>query len=112
MPVPKRFTFDALNAASRRQKIEEEKVEGEPAQSERVASVSSSNFSTPSLDFLKDVTTERVREVFEVVDWRFYITASCICLLNLVTAWDATALSIALPVCSTFDLDVVNTDGL
>jgi hypothetical protein len=34
------------------------------------------------------------------VDWRFYATGVCLALVNLVMAWDATAISIALPVCS------------
>lgn len=33
------------------------------------------------------------------VDWRFYATGICLALVNLVMAWDATAISIALPVC-------------
>lgn len=35
------------------------------------------------------------------VDWRFYATGVCLALVNLVMAWDATAISIALPVCGT-----------
>ncbi|KAL5449959.1 hypothetical protein PMIN07_001607 [Paraphaeosphaeria minitans] len=31
------------------------------------------------------------------VDWRFYATGVCLALVNLVMAWDATAISIALP---------------
>ncbi|KAL1606712.1 hypothetical protein SLS60_004119 [Paraconiothyrium brasiliense] len=31
------------------------------------------------------------------VDWRFYATGICLALVNLVMAWDATAISIALP---------------
>jgi len=31
-------------------------------------------------------------------DWRFYATGICLALVNLVMAWDATAISIALPV--------------
>lgn len=50
----------------------------------------------PSVDLLKEV--EHLKEVVEVVDWRFYATGVCMCLVNLVMAWDATAISIALPV--------------
>lgn len=34
------------------------------------------------------------------VDWRFYATGVCLALVNLALAWDSTAISIALPVCS------------
>lgn len=34
------------------------------------------------------------------VDWRFYATGVCLAVVNLALAWDSTAISIALPVCS------------
>ncbi|KAF2711951.1 MFS general substrate transporter [Pleomassaria siparia CBS 279.74] len=52
--------------------------------------------SVSSIDILKEV--EKVKVVVDVVDWRFYSTGVCICLLNLVAAWDATSLSVVLPI--------------
>lgn len=43
-------------------------------------------------DFLQDV--DRTGSA----DWRFYATGVVLCLVNLMAAWDATTLSIALPV--------------
>jgi hypothetical protein len=34
----------------------------------------------------------------EKLDWRFYVTAVCLLLINLVIAWDVVVISIALPV--------------
>ena len=98
-PVPKRFTFDALDAATRKAGKEngkdgKEKLEGRKSEGRARSGTRSS---TPSVDLLKEV--ERVGSVVSVVDWRFYSTGTCICLLNLLVAWDATSLSIVLPVC-------------
>ncbi|KAF2470723.1 MFS general substrate transporter [Lindgomyces ingoldianus] len=74
-PVPKRFTFDVLDLAARQK-----------------ATRSVTRSTTPTTEILlKEV--DRVRKV----DWRFHITLACICMLNLVAAWDATSLSIILP---------------
>ena len=34
----------------------------------------------------------------KTVDWGYYSTVACLCLLNLMAAWEATTLSVALPV--------------
>jgi hypothetical protein len=95
-PVPKRFTFDALNAESRKAKKEIVK-DDEKKDVGRLRSDSANSVS--SIDLLKEV--EKVKIAVEVVggmDWRFYATGGCLCLLNLVAAWDATSLAIVLPV--------------
>lgn len=91
-PVPKRFTFDALNSASRQARKESEKEEKKDAGRARS---DSTNSVSSNIDLLKEV--EKVKTVVDVVDWRFYSTGLCICLLNLVAAWDATSLAIVLP---------------
>lgn len=93
-PVPKRFTFDALNSASRQARKESEREE---KKDEGRSRSDSTNSVSSNIDLLKEV--EKVKIVVDVVDWRFYSTGLCICLLNLVAAWDATSLAIVLPVC-------------
>jgi hypothetical protein len=45
-------------------------------------------------------TASNLKEsVRNATDWSFYATSGSLCLVNLVIAWDATAVSIALPVC-------------
>jgi hypothetical protein len=46
------------------------------------------------------ISGDLLREVEKVasVDWRFYTTGACLCVVNLVAAWDTTTLPIALPV--------------
>jgi hypothetical protein len=56
----------------------------------------SSNYSSihdPSFDEKDDNRTSSTR-----VEWRFYASFGCLCLVNLVCAIDATILSVALPV--------------
>jgi hypothetical protein len=97
-PVPKRFTFDALNSDSRKAK---KQIEKEEETKDVGRSRSDSANSTSSIDLMKEV--EKVKIVAEVVgdvDWRFYATGGSLCLLNLVAAWDATSLAVVLPVFS------------
>lgn len=106
VPVPKRFTFDALDVEARKARKETTKAKeiGKHARKDSAKSrrsetsksdTSAGSSSRGSVDVLKEV--ERVSSV---VDWRFYLTGACICLLNLVAAWDVTTLSTALPVSS------------
>lgn len=141
-PVPKRFTFDALDAATRKQREESVGRHGRgtsrSASQSRAASKSGTHAraasrsvshargsskgnakhgrgesgsakgdsrgrsrsatgsSTSSIDLLK---VDKVKEVVEVLDWRFLVTSACVFVLNLVSAWVVTALPIALPVC-------------
>ncbi|ORY13563.1 major facilitator superfamily domain-containing protein [Clohesyomyces aquaticus] len=84
-PVPKRFTFDALDYATREQH--------KPTKSP-----------TKSLTRTTTPTTEIIQKEFERVrgvEWKFYLTFLCICILNLMAAWDATSLPIAIPTIAT-----------
>lgn len=117
-PVPQKFHFDALDSEKRRARhaggrldhIAEEKKEGKVHG--RFGSLKSSKTGSKSKideekrDYgsakssieLKEVLIEKSSEGRDAVEWRFYATGICLCLLNLVAAWDATALSLALPV--------------
>lgn len=121
VPVPKRFTFDPQELARLKEAKEKRKDEGKgSAQHAR----SKSEKSTKSLRTVKSVSdvasssrvsVDLLKEVEKVanVDWRFYSTGACICLLNLIAAWDATTLSISLPVTSCPLLaEVLETDTI
>jgi hypothetical protein len=99
-PVPLKFTFDALDAESRRKRHQVGRL-SKPQHGRVSSDVSEKEGKTESarssVDFT-DVAIEKVKGVVDVVEWRFYLTGCCLCLLNLVAALDATALSIALPV--------------
>jgi hypothetical protein len=120
-PVPQKFHFDALDAETRKarhvggrldDKVEK-KVHGRFGSFRSKKSAEKSTEDGERKEFggsakssidLKEVATEKMREVREVVEWRFYATGICLCLLNLVAALDATALSLALPVSPLFQL--------
>jgi hypothetical protein len=99
-PVPHKFIFDALDSESRRLRHQTGRL-GERqhvrAQSEVNVGEGKTESARSSVD-LKEITLEKVKVAVDVVEWRFYLVGCCLCLLNLVAAFDATALSIALPV--------------
>jgi hypothetical protein len=65
-----------------------------------MSSMSSRSLSSvPNIDMTEVVLTVE-DEVRDVVDWRFYVTGVCLCAVNLMAAWEATMLSVALPVSS------------
>jgi hypothetical protein len=116
VPVPKRFTFD-LNLLAQVARASEEQEKVEHARKESIKSRSSGAGSRRegsvsrrmSMDLLKEATAEKMEKVASV-DWQFYATGLCLCLLNLVAAWDATALSLALPVSNISILLLDRTD--
>ncbi|KAF2639122.1 MFS general substrate transporter [Massarina eburnea CBS 473.64] len=46
------------------------------------------------------LTKVEVEECIGDIDWRFYVTAACLLLANIVIAWDVTVISITLPTIS------------
>jgi hypothetical protein len=120
-PVPQRFHFEALDAEARKARHAGGRLDSKAEKKGhgRWGSLKShkNRPENPSLTTIKEDCGEQTKESskssFEskgvktkssepkaVVEWRFYATGICLCLLNLVAAWDATALSLALPVLS------------
>jgi hypothetical protein len=100
-PVPHKFIFDALDSESRRLRHQTGRLGEKPnvrADGEVNEKEGKTESARSSVD-LKEIALEKVKVVIDVVEWRFYMVGCCLCLLNLVAAFDATALSIALPVC-------------
>jgi hypothetical protein len=99
-PVPHKFIFDALDSESRRLRHQTGRL-SEKQNACEDAGVNEKEGKTvserSSVD-IKEIALEKVKGVVDAVEWRFYMTGCCLCLLNLVAAFDATALSIALPV--------------
>lgn len=98
-PVPHKFVFDALDSESRRLRHQTGRL-GETSNLRaggEVIEEGKTESARSSVD-LKEIALEKVKVVVDVVEWRFYMIGCCLCLLNLVAAFDATALSIALPV--------------
>jgi hypothetical protein len=99
VPVPKRFMFNPAELARLKENQKDARKEnGTHARKGSVKSRQSgdgssrSDVHSPSRGLL--VELKRVASA----DWRFYTTGVCLCVMNLVAAWDATAISIALPV--------------
>ena len=129
-PVPKRFTFAALDSEARKQQEIESRAKSTKSSlysqhirngSDSAASTDSDGSrkvawsrATSSVGTLKRASTNLSKEVghlkgsaanlkasvVNAADWSFYATGGSLCLVNLIIAWDATAVSIALPVCS------------
>jgi len=102
-PLPAKFIFPALRDPSRLAHkeitIEKDKVESDE-KNHGGRSRSSSTNSVTSIDVKKEI--QKVKVIVDVLDWRFYSTSACLCLLNLVAAWDATSLAVVLPVRGSF----------
>ncbi|KAH7117092.1 major facilitator superfamily domain-containing protein [Dendryphion nanum] len=105
-PVPKRFTFNITELMER--KIEED---GEGSimtkhtrnDSAGKDSMKSTNTMESTKTVKKAISTEVMKEVDKVVnaDWKYYATGFCMFVINLMVAFDATALPITLPIMST-----------
>jgi hypothetical protein len=129
-PVPKRFTFAALDSEARKVKevagsnkstksttstqhvrggsggsntaSDRDSYGSRKTMSRAASSVGTlkraSTSLTKDLGNLKGTVGNLKATVVEAVDWSFYATGCSLCLVNLVIAWDATAVSVALPV--------------
>jgi hypothetical protein len=108
VPVPNRFTFAPLDASnttaqgqhSRSESSKSAKSLGLGKHSRTVSDKSTFSRLGSEGSAASRISGDLLREVEKVVslDWRFYTTGACLCLVNLVAAWDATSLPIALPV--------------
>jgi hypothetical protein len=114
VPVPNRFTFNALDLAARRQerktpskknvkhvRIGSDKSRKSISSRNRSASTGTSDASSTfrgSMDLLKVELHEVKTTVREFVPWKFWATGVSMAMLNLVVAWDTTKLPVALPV--------------
>ncbi|KAF2190863.1 MFS general substrate transporter [Zopfia rhizophila CBS 207.26] len=80
-PVPNRFTFDALDSRTK-----------ETSGRSRSSTRSSTRSETPTADVLLKELPK-----LKKIDWKSEATFWCLSLLNLVAAWNATSISVALP---------------
>ena len=130
-PVPKRFTFAAIDSEARKQQEIDNRPKSTKSSfySHHIRDGSGSSASetgsdesrkatwsraASSVGSLKRASTNLTKEmgnlkgsavnlkttVANAADWSFYATGASLCVVNLIIAWDATAVSIALPVCS------------
>lgn len=106
VPVPKRFTFDLIvlaELARKNERVYDGKTPGKQSVNSGGTRSGSAASSRMSVDMLKEATVVKIEKVASV-DWRSYFTGVCLCVLNLVVAWDASMLSIALSVSCTLRL--------
>ncbi|KAF2272797.1 MFS general substrate transporter [Westerdykella ornata] len=100
VPVPKRFTIDPLDLARLK--------EGANQHTRKASLISwlsrngsdDGSGSRISVDWLKEVERAAAEKV-NGLDWKFHATGAALFILNLVVAWDATTLPIALPTIAT-----------